>query len=283
MTKNDTKTDAFFITPIGDAQSPQRARADTVLECILRPALVPKHVMKVDRVDLAPRAGFITSTVIEKILRARLVVADITGLNPNVFYELAIAHAAHVPVVTIREPDSDIPFDISALNAIDCGLDIAGGTRAIEAIDVAATRLLEHPNELESPVKTALLLLGSGSTSESEPSLEATVLRRLEQIESGIARVLDREVPLAYENEMLWNRDARERLRRLDRIDRLEHDSTVREMPLSDFPRYLAEGDRLEQEAQRKREALYSTLSGVRESNAPRNSRSSRPSDGAAG
>ena len=192
MTPRDTKNEAFFITPIGGAQSEARARADAVLEFILKPALVPDLVTAVVRVDHAPRSGFITSTVIEKIVRARLVIADITSLNPNVFYELAIAHAAHVPVITIREPDGEIPFDISALNAIDCGLDIAGGSLAIKAIRTAAQRIVDNPSEIESPVKTALLLLNSGNASGDNQPLEALVLRRLDQIEAGIDRVINR-------------------------------------------------------------------------------------------
>src|SRR5690554_6972252 len=121
---NEAKGTCFFITPIGGADSPQRDRSDTVLDHILRPALVPQLVAEVNRIDHDPESRFIASQIIEQIIEADLLVADITGLNANVFYELGIAHAARKPLITIRAPTADPPpFDIAALRAIDCPLD----------------------------------------------------------------------------------------------------------------------------------------------------------------
>jgi hypothetical protein len=45
-------------------------------------------------------------------------LADLTGKNPNVFYELGLAHALAKPVVLVAETMEDIPFDLRALRII---------------------------------------------------------------------------------------------------------------------------------------------------------------------
>jgi len=47
------------------------------------------------------------------ILSAEVVVADITGRNANVFYELGIAHTLGKPVILITQTTEDIPFDLN--------------------------------------------------------------------------------------------------------------------------------------------------------------------------
>jgi len=47
------------------------------------------------------------------ICKSRVVIADVTSRNPNVFYEIGIAHIVGRPVIIITQDKSDIPFDIS--------------------------------------------------------------------------------------------------------------------------------------------------------------------------
>lgn len=64
----------------------------------------------------------ITSNILQHILqelwRSRLVIADISGRNPNVYYELGIAHALGKPVLLLAQNTEDLPFDISALRIL---------------------------------------------------------------------------------------------------------------------------------------------------------------------
>lgn len=48
-----------------------------------------------------------------QLCKSSLVVADVTGRNPNVFYEIGIAHTLGKPVTIITQNKADIPFDIA--------------------------------------------------------------------------------------------------------------------------------------------------------------------------
>jgi nucleoside 2-deoxyribosyltransferase len=51
-------------------------------------------------------------------LSASLTVADCTGRNPNVFYEIGLAHALGKPVILITQNSEDIPFDVTHIRYI---------------------------------------------------------------------------------------------------------------------------------------------------------------------
>lgn len=50
-----------------------------------------------------------------KINQAAFIIADVTGKNPNVMYELGIAHTIGKPVILITQNTKSIPFDFTHL------------------------------------------------------------------------------------------------------------------------------------------------------------------------
>jgi len=60
----------------------------------------------------------IIQDVVSLINRSRVVVCDCTGRNPNVFYEVGIAHTLGREVILITQNESDIPFDLRHLRYI---------------------------------------------------------------------------------------------------------------------------------------------------------------------
>jgi len=60
------------------------------------------------------QVGNILRHILRLVVRARLIVAVVDGRNPNVFYELGIAHAIGKPVLLIGKSKEDVPFDINA-------------------------------------------------------------------------------------------------------------------------------------------------------------------------
>jgi hypothetical protein len=64
-------------------------------------------------IDLAT-PGTITDQIWQGIRRSDVVVADVTDSNPNVFYELGLAHALGKEVIVITQAGGPVPFDIRA-------------------------------------------------------------------------------------------------------------------------------------------------------------------------
>lgn len=63
------------------------------------------------RADEVFSTGVIIDDIWESINSARFLIADVTDRNPNVFYELGIAHALGKDVIIITKSINDIPFD----------------------------------------------------------------------------------------------------------------------------------------------------------------------------
>ena len=68
----------------------------------------------VNRGDEKANHGDIFSQLLRQIVKARVVVANISGRNPNVFYELGIAHALDKSVILLSHSEKDVPFDVQS-------------------------------------------------------------------------------------------------------------------------------------------------------------------------
>lgn len=116
----DFESVCFFIAPIGADDSEHRRHSDAILSSYVERALAtvePK--LRVVRADKITQPGMITKQVIEYLLKSRLVVADLSYHNPNVFYELAVRHATGKPVIHIKRTSDPIPFDNKDFRTID--------------------------------------------------------------------------------------------------------------------------------------------------------------------
>lgn len=83
----------------------------------IRDAVTPLR-LRCLRADDIWKSESIMQDVVDLIVGSEAVVADCTGQNPNVFYEMGIAHTVGRPVIPIVQDGRDIPFDISHLRYI---------------------------------------------------------------------------------------------------------------------------------------------------------------------
>jgi hypothetical protein len=107
----------FYITPIGSEGTESRMHSDLFLGSIVEPAL-EEFGLKVVRGDRIEDTGMITRQEVQYVMRARLVIADLSFHNPNVFYELALRHASGLPTVQIIRTCDQVPFDVGQMRTV---------------------------------------------------------------------------------------------------------------------------------------------------------------------
>jgi hypothetical protein len=128
---------------------------DSVFKKIIGPA-VEQAGLEPIRADEEKIGGTIHKPMFERLMLCHYAVADITGANPNVFYELGIRHALRPSstAIVFRE-GTVIPFDIALVRGISYKTDAAGepvdveGPIAAIAAHLAAAR---HEPHDDSPI-----------------------------------------------------------------------------------------------------------------------------------
>lgn len=90
---------------------------DTYYSAIIEPAILSVHLHPL-RGDSLFRPSPIMADVWQMIQDAKVLVAELTERNANVFYELGLAHAIGKPVVLISETIADVPFDLQPLRVL---------------------------------------------------------------------------------------------------------------------------------------------------------------------
>jgi hypothetical protein len=177
--------ECFFIAPIGSVGSPERERSDGVRDFIVKPA-VAELGLNVMRADDIGQPGQITHQVIEHVLGARGAVADLSDRNANVYYELAVRHAARLPVVLIASESERkrLPFDVNQMRTIFFDHTNLGSAAAAKAeITLQLQQALD--GAVDSPITTAMTLQRLEGGSSVEQTL-ADLVTRVENLASLI-------------------------------------------------------------------------------------------------
>ena len=78
---------------------------------------------EVFRIDEVTTPSSVIEAVYESIESSDLLICDLSGLNPNVMYELGYAHALQKPVLIISQSTERIPFDIRSVRVLIYDLD----------------------------------------------------------------------------------------------------------------------------------------------------------------
>jgi len=183
----------FVVSPIGSPGTEIYRKAKYFLDYLVRRAL-PAPEWEVNRADDGLTPDSISQHVVQSIYNAKLIVADLTGHNPNVFYELALAHAWKKPVVHMISGDEAIPFDIQDMRTIRYTItDLQSVDEATTALEKFAQEALDHEDSLVTPVTTFGHFAAIRSDTEDGGDVVADVLEqilsRLRSIERRISDV----------------------------------------------------------------------------------------------
>jgi hypothetical protein len=152
------------LAPVGHPDRERWERSIETWEKLIEPACVANGLEPI-RADQIAKAGEITDQVFKLIQGADFVIADVSGGNPNVMYELGLRHTMSKCTIQIGE-FGQLPFDIAAIRTLQFSRTPAGlvdGRKKLEAAvaaglneefdPVTATRIWASPalGEILSP------------------------------------------------------------------------------------------------------------------------------------
>jgi hypothetical protein len=147
----------FVIGPIGKEGSAERKHADLLLHSVIREVLEAEEFgYRVKRADEDANPGMIGDRVVTDIIHADLVVVDLTGLNPNAFYELGIRHSTEKPTIHIATAGMDLPLDNVSHRTIFVDLtDWQSTTQARSQLTESARAIKEPGFKVSNPITQA--------------------------------------------------------------------------------------------------------------------------------
>jgi hypothetical protein len=126
-----------FVEPIGG-----------YYKAIYEPAISKAGLKPVRADDEIFATGKIIDQIWAGITAAKVLVAELTGRNPNVFYELGLAHAFSKPVVLISSNQEDVPFDLQHIRVIYYDMrDPFWGEKLMAKVSENIVSALKNPGE----------------------------------------------------------------------------------------------------------------------------------------
>lgn len=171
----------FIITPIGDASSETFRMAKGVIESVIKPLL-----SKYGYTDIKPsyeinQTGMITTQIINRIIDDDLVIANLTGNNPNVMYELCLRHVIAKPIIHICQTGTDLPFDIKDNRTIFYKNDMMGVQELLSQIELFLQEIDYSKEYNDNPIYNAKKIgrLLKEVPEESENKLEIELLQNI--------------------------------------------------------------------------------------------------------
>jgi hypothetical protein len=156
---------AYVIMPFGnEGTNPNyRRKQDAIYERWIKPTVEavkspthPNVQIKCSRGDSSSRPGEIIVDIIENLLTADIVIADLSGRNPNVFYELGVRHALKNDTVLIAERLDDVPFDLRGQRLIVYSYDPDGMLKLKEDLENAILSILSSTGNVDNPIQRYL-------------------------------------------------------------------------------------------------------------------------------
>ena len=107
---------------------------------------------EVTRADNINNQQNILHDIVGAIIQSDIIVADLTGSNANVFYELGIAHTFDKPVILLTQDIEDVPFDLRSNRLLIYSTHFAQIERAQERLVSSANGFLDGTSRFGNPV-----------------------------------------------------------------------------------------------------------------------------------
>jgi hypothetical protein len=166
----------FVLMPFGDRQSePARFRrmedlySDWIKPTVESLQTPESEKIACHRADKDSGPGGIIEHVVENILTADIVIADLTGKNPNVFYELGVRHAVRDGTILVAEGIEHVPFDLRPLRTIIYEYTPSGMLAFRRDLENSIRTVLSNPQKIDNPVRRFVLESARPGISKETP------------------------------------------------------------------------------------------------------------------
>lgn len=101
----------------------------------------------------------ILKDIIQPIYESDVIIADLTGLNANVMYELGLAHSFNKKTIIITKDDlSSLPFDLKQYRAKDYDTHFLKFNELLEYLETNLIGAIENTVSFSNPVKDFLTI-----------------------------------------------------------------------------------------------------------------------------
>jgi hypothetical protein len=178
----------FVIGPIGQEGTAERRHADLLLHTLVKLVLEAEELgYQVKRADEDADPGMIGDRMVTDIIQADLVVADLTDLNPNAFYELGIRHSTEKPTIHMAKAETKLPFDNVTHRTIFVDLTDWRSTENARAQLAASARAIKAPGyRVSNPITQANASFEMRESADPRDRVIANMQEKLLAIETRL-------------------------------------------------------------------------------------------------
>ncbi|WP_433327410.1 hypothetical protein [Spirillospora sp. CA-294931] len=191
--EDPSRLTCFAIGPIGDMNaslgSPERRTYEDSLEIYTQVTLAACRACDIASVrsDELPDLGEITEQVRRYLSEADLVIADVSGANANVMYELGMRHATGRPTILLGER-GQLPFNIAAVRTIQFEREPNGLISARKVLERTLKAVLQEGLDVLTPTR---IIRPEDSDQTQEVEDQPGLLENYALIESGLEELTD--------------------------------------------------------------------------------------------
>ncbi len=202
------KDTCFVLMPFG-------GWLDDYYEAIYKPA-IESAGLESHRADDLFRPSTIVNDIWAYTKRAKLLLAVLSGKNPNVFYELGLAHALAKPAILVAESMDEIPFDLRALRIIVYDKNAPDWGRVLhDKISSSISEVLKSPVEAVLP---AFLDVKGESSKPSVSQQEKDLIEIKQELDLLRREFRSRDIAELPSRDLISAEEARARIQEYVKI-----------------------------------------------------------------
>ena len=147
----------FVIMPFSATKRCSTEEWTDIFENVHKPAIIGSRLgYKCERSKI--RTGAFIKDILMQLNQADVVLADLTDMNPNVFYELGVRHTLRTRTILVSQTMDDVPSDLKQYGVITYNTTPNGVTEYKKEISKILKDIRNNPDRPDNPVSDYLNL-----------------------------------------------------------------------------------------------------------------------------